>query len=698
MLKNYFFTAIRNIIKSKVFSFINIAGFAVGICAVMLILYYIQFHFSFNGYHEKAPRLYRISIISEIKGIEEGPYQTFVPAIGPSMQKDFPEIENFTRIKGGGKAKFRHNETQFEVNNIAWADSSFFSLFSFKMLYGNKNACLLNPNQIALAKSEAVKIFGNENPIGKQIITADNEPLTVTGVFEDAPINSDLKYGAVISMSSLYNKFNPNFWTWNGGNQFVTFVLLKNNVSQKMVEDKIPPFMWENINNKYASIGIKYKPFLEPIGAIHITKSIKTNMYIFSVVAALILLLASINFINLNNSRAIKRNMEIGIRKVVGASRPDIAFQFLFESFILITASTILAVLLCSLVLPAFNSFTNQDFTFTEILDKKLLIAAGITILITCILASLYPALVLSSFNPVKILKKDNGNKRGKISLRSALVVLQFVISIALITVTFLINRQLNFIKDKDLGFDKENQLVVQLNSKQMIEQNEIIKNELSKIAGVTNASLSTDVPGTGITRNGYRVKDMPDLLRFHFIGGDADFLSTYNLQVVKGRDFIKGEKSDENTCLINETLARKLNWKDPIGMEIIRNGATKIVGVIKDFNFATMFQEVAPLIIINNQIETPFNVVTLKIKSSNLASVINSVKDIYAKFSNGQPPAYSFVDEDIEKVYAPEMRFRSLFIYFSSIAIVIALMGVSGLALLAALQKKKEIAILSSV
>lgn len=693
MFKNYYLTAIRNIIKSKIFSFINIAGFAAGICVVMLILYYIQFHLSFDNYHEKSSRLYRVSIIQERKGIEEE-FQAFLPTMGPEMQKDFPEIENFTRVREAAEGTFKNNNITYNISNIAWVDSSFFSLFSLKLLEGNKSSCLLNANQIVLAKTEAVKIFGRDNPVGKIILNGDNESFTVTGVFEDTPKNSELKFNALISMSSLYNKYNPNFWTWNGGNQFVTYLLLKNNISPKTIEDKIPAFMWKNINERFSPLGIKFKPYLKPIGSMHMSPGLKTNMYIFSIIAALILLLASINFINLNNSKSLKRNIEIGVRKVMGAERKDIILQFLLESFVMIIASTILAVILCALVLPAFNQFAGENFSFADILDMKLLVAAGITILITGILASLYPSFVLSSFKPVKIFRKETDYIKGRISLRGVLVVFQFVISIALITVTALINSQLDYINNKDLGFDKENQLVVQLTGKQVIAQSEIIKNELSKIGGVVNASLSTDVPGTGVTRNGYRIKDIPELLLLHFLGTDADFLSTYNIEVIQGRGFIKGELSEQNSCLINEALARKYNLKNPVGMEINRDGIYKVVGVVKDFNFSPVYKEVAPLIITNNQMEQPFRMITLKIKSSNIASVLNSVKDIYTKFADGQPPLYSFVNEDIDKVYAPAVTFRSMFLYFSSIAFIIALMGISGLTLLTVVQKKKEIAI----
>lgn len=695
MWKNYFNTAVRNVIKSKTFSFINISGFAAGICVVMLILYYIQFHLSFDKFNGNYGRLFRIAVMNERNGVEDGPYSDYVPAIGPEMKNDFPEVENYTRIRRCIGATYNYSGTSYAVENSVWADSSFFSLFTFNLIEGNRRTCLKEPNQIVLSKSEADKIFGSDTPLGKIILTVDNEPLTVTGVFEDVPENSDFRFGALMSMSSLYNKnFFPNFWTWRGGNQFTTFLLLKENVTQKMIEDKLPQYMWEKINREFAPYGVKFNPFLQPIEEIHLSENLKTNMYVFSVVAVLILILASINFINLNNSRSLKRNTEIGVRKVVGAGRIDIIIQFMFESFILILISTIIAAVLCYFALPVFNDFAHLDFTFSEILDTKLLAAAGLTILITCVLSSLYPSFVLSSFRPVKIFKKEPMYSNKKFSLRSILVIVQFVISIALITCTFVISRQLNFIKDKELGFDKENQLIVSLTSRQMIAENKSIKDELLKINGIVNASLSTDVPGRGVTRNGYMIDGVPGISLFNFIGADADFLSTFNLQIIKGRGFIKGMKSDENACLINQNLAEKFNWSDPIGKEINRDGRYTVIGVVKDFNFSPMYQEITPLIITNNEFEMPFGVITVKIKSDDLSGVLNSVKDVYESFSGGQPLQYSFLDETIDKVYSEELRFRSLFFYFSSIAIVIALMGIAGLTMLTAGQKKKEIAI----
>lgn len=696
MLKHYFQTAVRNIIKSKLFSFINITGFALGICIVILILYFIQYHFSFNNFHEKSDRLYKVSVVNESNGVGSSEYDCSVAAIGPDMLKEFPEVENYARACLRGGESFRYKEVPYFIQLFAYVDTSYFSLLTYKFIEGNKNTCLLSPNQIVLAKSEADRIFGKDSPVGKMIITEDNDALTVTGVFEDLPETSDIRFTAFISMSSLYNKFKPNFWTWQGGNQFITYLLLKENCTGKMVEDKIPAFMWEKVNKYTAAKGLKTTLYLKLFTTMHLSAGLKTKIYLFSLVAALILLLASINFINLNNSKSLKRNTEIGVRKVIGAGRIDVIIQFIFESFVMIMASAILAVLvLIPMFLLTFNDITGMSFTFTEMLNTKLIIATGLTILVTCILSSIYPSFVLSSFHPINVLRKDAGHKPGKMSLRNMLVVLQFAISIAAISVTFLIANQMNYIKNKDLGFDKENQLILQLDNNGLKKHNEVIKNELSKISGVTSVCLSTNVPGMGVSACGYKIKDVEGSIYIPYTGADADFLTTYNIKLLKGRDFMKGEISDENSCIINEALARKLNWADPLGKEILRNDRVlKVVGVIKDFNYSTMYEEIEPFIISNNQDDKFFNMITMKIKSPNTKTVINSVKDIYARVSNNLRPTYFFLNENIEFCYASEMSFKTMFSYFSSIAIFIALMGIAGLTLLTVARKKKEIAV----
>jgi len=476
-------------------------------------------------------------------------------------------------------------------------------------------------------------------------------------------------------------------------------VRLKDASFKNNVEAKFPDFMWGYINKDLAQIGVKYKPYLQPLGDIHLkynpdSQNVKTNIYIFSIIAGFILLLACVNFINLFTSMSSRRNREVGIRKVLGANRGDIIKQFMLESFLLIGISTVLAVILCGLALPVYNKWTHQDFNYLAVFDYKLFFSSGIAILITCLLAGFYPSFVLSAFQPVQIIRKTVHNNPKGITLRSVLVVFQFVISVALITSTLLINSQLDFIKNKELGFNKENRLIVPLNSNQLKTSYESVKNEILNTAGVIGVGASSEIPMNGFASNGYFPEGMTSPMIINVVDVDADFLSTYNIPVAEGRNFIKGSEVDKTSYLVNEAFVKKMNWKNPLGKQIRRNGLHTIIGIVKDFHFASLHDEIAPLIITNEPWQNQFDFLTIKLKTTNISARLNAIKNVWRKFSQDQPFNYSFLDEGLDSVYRDEQIFREIFFYFSSIAIVIALMGLFGLTLFTVEQKRKEIAV----
>jgi putative ABC transport system permease protein len=698
MLKNYLSTALRNLFRSKAFALINIFGFAVGICSVILILHYVQFHTSFDNFHKEGDKIFRVSVVSERKGITGDDSHIFVPPIGPAMQRDFPDVYNYVRIRTPRPISFLYNNQSYKVDDVIYADSTFFNIFSFELITGHKSLCLANPYQIVLSKTAAEKIFGISNPIGKTINSNDGVQFTVSGVVHDSPKNSHIQFGAVISFSTLYGNPN-NFMGWNGGNQYITYVKLKNGSTKQTVESKFPDFMWGYINKDLAQIGVKFKPYLQPLGEIHLkydsdSQNIKTNIYIFSVIAGFILLLACVNFINLFTAMSSRRNREIGIRKVLGANRSDIVYQFMLESFLLIGISTVIAFIFCVFSLPLYNRWTHQDFNYLSIFDYKLFLSSGAAILLTCLLSGFYPSFVLSSFQPVQIIRKNFHNNPKGITLRSSLVVFQFAVSIALITSTLLISSQLDFIKNKELGFNKENQLIVPLNNNQLKNSYESVKNEIVDVAGVIGAAASSEIPMNGFTSNGYFPEGMTSPMMINVVDVDADYLSTYNIPIVEGRNFIKGSEVDKTSYLVNESFIKKMNWKNPLGKQVTRNGIHTIIGVVKDFHFASMHDAIAPLIITNAPWQNQFDFLTIKLKTQNLSATLEAIKNVWGKFSQDQPFNYSFLDEELDKVYRDEQIFREMFFYFSSIAIIIALMGLFGLTIFTIEKKKKEIAI----
>jgi len=699
MFENYLKTALRNLLQKKIFSLINISGFAIGICAVVFILHYVQFNLSYDDYHQNADRIFRVSVVSQIKGSDDFDSPVFTPPIGPAMLKDFPEIENYTRYRTARPENLIYNNNTYKIEDVAFAENTFFNLFSVEFISGNPSSCLSAPNQIALSKSTAGKIFGSENPIGKIISAENNENYTVTGVYEDAPKNSELRFNGIASFKTLYKNVNGNAMGWNGGHQYMTYVLLKKDSYKKSVEEKFPSFMWSNINKYFEGIGVKYSAYLQPLKDIHTeysenAKGLKTNIMIFSIIALFIILLACINFINLFMARSIKRNKEIGIRKVLGAHRKDILYQFITESSLLIVVSAAVAVFLSAAALPVYNRFTGQEFTFLNLLNIKLIISALLAVGLLCLSAGFYPSFVLSSFQPAQIIKKPLFNRPGKITLKGALVVFQFAISIALIICTLLINNQLDYIKEKELGFDKENQICISLSGRRMKAEYGSMKAEMLKIKGVVNAAVSSGIPVNGFTSNGYSPEGFQNPIMINVVDAEPDFLKTYNIPLITGRNFFPESLADKDAYLVNEAFARKMNWKDPVGKEIERNGIHTIIGVVKDFNFASLHDRIAPLIITCNPEMGEYDYMTVKIKSPELISVISSIRNVYNSFSDGMPMDYTFIDESLQKVYEQESIFREIFTCFAFIAVVIALLGILGLTLFAVERKKKEIAI----
>lgn len=698
MFRSYIKTAVQNLMRAKVFTAINITGFAIGICAVIFMLHYIQFNLGYDKYHEKGDRIFRVSVIHATKWAADNDSHLYLSTIGEAMKKEFREVENFVRLQAPRPVSLMYSNKSYFIENVTYTDTSYFNIFSSKLLAGNRFTCLSTPNQIVLSKSTADKIFGGKNPIGEVVRNDNNEELTVSGIMEDSPENSDLRFGGIVSFSTL-DKVKDNGFGWNGGNRFITYVLLKNSDLKQSVEAKFPSFMWEHINKEYSGLGVKDIPYLQPLNDIHTeyneeSKGLKTNIYMLSALALFILALACINFVNLFMSRAIKRNKEIGIRKILGASRKDIFFQFMSESLVLIIISTFIAILLCAAAMPFYNMFTRQDSSFAGIINIQLLSSTGLAILFVCFLSSFYPSLVLSSFQPAQIMNKSVLNKPGKLSLKGALVIFQFAISIALIICTFLISSQLDYMKTKDLGFDKENQVYIQLSNAKMQTSCENIKAEIMKIGGVTGVSASSDVPGWGTSRNGYTPEDLNNSVMINFLDVDADFLKTYNIPLAAGRNFIAGSQADKESYLVNEAFVKKMNWSNPIGKEVRRGGVHRIIGVVKDFNFETLHDKIKPLIISNSQESSQYHRMVVNTKSSNIESVAASIEKVCGSFTGGQPVFMNYFDDAINSSYWREETFMALFGFFSMIAIMIAVLGILGLTLFAVEQKKKEIAI----
>ncbi|HZX09675.1 MAG TPA: ABC transporter permease [Acidobacteriota bacterium] len=698
MIKNYLLMAFRNLKKYKVYSLINILGLAVGLSAFVLILLYLQFELSYDKFHQNADQIYRVGI----KSYQEGKYANdtyiFTPPIGEDMKEEFPEVIEFVRMSTQRPAYLNINKEAFKVTDMRYVSDKMFEMFSFNLISGDPETALLDPFSMVLTQETAERLFGSEDPVGKTIQIGPNNLYKVTGVAKSPPENSSIQFNTLISFSTLYKLPNLHLG-WNGGNQYITYVKLQEGVSPEQVEKKLPDFMWRHINERIAAYGWKNEAYFQPLKKIHFyfdpgSKVSLINFYTFTVVAVFILLIACINFVNLTTARAARRAREVGLRKVVGANRGNLIRQFLGESVFLTALAFLLGASLVSLFTPIYSQLLNKDLNILSMINPLSVLGLIALILIVGVAAGIYPAFFLSSFQPAKTLKGEVEKGGMGRKFRDFLVVFQFAISITLIICTFLIQNQIRFIKKAELGYEKENMLVINLPGEELRTQTEEMREKLLSIPGVTHVSASSDVPHRGFTRNGYVPEGYTSSLMFHALDIDEHFLDTYEIEVIKGRNFNKEFSTDKEAYLINETLAKQLGWENPVGKTISRNGEWKVIGVVKDFQFSTLHYDVGPLIITSNPWGNRFDYLSVKLSSANLPGTLKEIKKVYKEFSPLLPFEYFFLDEAFDRLYKSEERFQRIFLYFSVLAICIALLGLFSLSAYTAQQKSKEIGI----
>jgi putative ABC transport system permease protein len=697
MLSNHLKIALRYFFRQKTYSFINIVGLAVGIAATLLILSYVEFELSFDDFQRNAASLHRISITVTKEGSILGEGPQFTPPIGPAMLAEFPEVEDFVRISNFGEATITRGEKMIRIPAVTYADTSFFTLFSFHLVAGDPKHVLDAPYSVVLTEEAALGLFGTSDPIG-QSVKVDNEQFTVTGIVKPPPANSHIQFGTLLSFATLYK--NPNLYLdWNGGNRYITYVKLRAGALRENVEAKLPEFLWMHINKELAPRGFFLKAHLQPFARIHLfsepdSNALRTNLSVFGLIAFFILLIACVNFINLTTARVSSRSKEIGIRKVLGAERSMLAKQFLIESILLTMLASFVAVVLVEMFFPVFKVLVGRELNAWNILEIKTLLGFAGIIVIVGIVAGSYPAFYLSSLHATQSLKGGGSPSVRKGSLRGILAVGQFSISTALIICTIVVGNQLQYMKNKDLGFNKEGILCIPLVGEEAQASAKLFKQELRRLPNVTGVSASSEVPYNDFTSNGYIPEGEQTARMMHVVDIDEDFLNTYGLSVVDGKSFSVEFQSDKSAYLINQTLARSLGWKNPVGKTIQRNGTHPIIGVVKDFHFAKLNNPIEPLIFTQQPWRDRFDNLSVKIQTSNTASSIEAIRGIWARLIPSTPFQYAFLDEEFDRLYKSEERFEKTFFSFSALAIFISLMGLLSLASLSTEQRTKEIGI----
>ncbi|NQT97783.1 MAG: ABC transporter permease [Candidatus Marinimicrobia bacterium] len=713
MLAYYFKIALRNIKKYRGYSIINITGLAVGMACSILILIYVNYELSFDTFHANADRIYRVAINAMGGGTKIN--QTYSSAATfNKLLEDFPEIEYGVKFLNLGEKPIIHNEMSLYESGIFAVDSTFFNIFSFPLIHGDHHALLNAPNTIVLTKNTALKYFNHTDVVG-EILTIDlsswgygNIDFKITGVTDNVPANSHFHYNLLLSIISFPDQINKTGWT---ANNFITYLLLYPGSSQVEFEKKLAEFTRVNMGGErfddWVAQGNYWEYFLQPLTDIHLNSDLngefepngnKTYVYIFLVICVIILLIACINFMNLSTAKSSLRAREVGIKKVVGSNRRMLVRQFLTESVIMSYISLGLGIFLVELILNGFGNLIGQQLEihyFDNLQVIPLLLLLG---LVVGVVSGSYPAFVLSSFQPVMVLKGNTGNARTEVLLRNILVLFQFGISISVIIGTLIVFKQLDYFMNKELGFDKENVLVIS-NPGDLGQSLKPLKESLLRHSNILSVSGSNTLPGKSFSNIGFGAEGV-ESYSLNTCVCDYEFIETLKLNLIKGRFFSRDFPSDSSAVVINEKAAKLLGWENPIGKQInnwsSNTGNFTIVGVIRDYHYESLHQVIRPqgLFLSGGYYKNNENNISLRYVPENVPETINFIRSTWNGLAPGKTFDYSFLNDDYEALYMNEQQTRTIFIIFSILATFIACLGLFGLASFMADQRTKEIGI----
>lgn len=701
MIKHYIKTAIHNLLRNKLYAFINLFGLAIGMALSIMIFQFVYHELSFDRFNRKKDRIYLMELQSQ--STQEG---TDISAIatagyGPALLEEIPEVEDMARLSAPESGFIRYGDKNYSFNRLMYADSSVFNIFTFPLQTGDPSIALREPFSIVLTRTSAGKIFGDEDPVGKTVLYNNDHALTVTGVAGDPPGNSQISFDGFISFSSLY-EMPGHYLGIDGGHNYYTYLLLNPGVSVQKLQERLIPFMEKHINYKYRDFGYELSIKLEPLTKIHLFSEVSDNLVTggdrnlvttLTGIALFILFIACINFINLSTARSLKRAKEIGLRKVVGASRKTIIVQFLGESLVVSIAALLIALLLTEVTQPVFNSLVGKELSIFD--QNAVVLFSGLLIitLITGLIAGSIPALYVSGFRPVAIFRGFISDTGGQPKLRKILVFVQFLIASVLIISSITHFLQLRYLRDKNLGIDPVNVIVVNLNSENSMKKVDVLIQEFNKIPEVRGAAASTGLPGPGITMNGYLPEGLKNPIMIHALDVDFNYLDMMNIRIVNGRNFDPASGTDANSVLINETLAKKLSWDDPIGKEIEREGKFKVIGVVRDFHFAPLQFPIEPMLITIKP-WSHYYFVSVKTKTNFPNALISKLEESWNKVNPEEPFDYELLTDIISSNYNDVENQSRAFLYFAVIAILLAGLGLYGQTVFNVEVRTKEIGI----
>jgi len=703
MLKNYFMVALRHLKRQPGYAALNILGLTIGIASALLIMLYLNFELSFDEHQKNAQNIYRIS--SDISEPDNSfRWTTTQVPLGRTVNEEFEEVEQFTRFVPAGNTRLRIGDQSYIAEDMYLVDSTVFDVFTFNFLQGDQESALDAPNSIVVSKTFADRVFKGDDPIG-QFLETENFSYKVTGIYEDAPKTSHIRPDAMASLSTNTGYYSSQNW---GSFSIYTYVVLDENASIERLEERLN----SDIIEKYVAVifdqfDIKVKYELINIRDIHLYSTFEGEptatgniqyVYIFLAVAIFLVLVAAINYMNLATARSMRRSLEIGVRKVMGAMRPALIRQFIVESFILSLAAVIISFIVLLVVIPVLNTSLGTSLNFLNLFKTDILLITVAIILVTGLLSGSYPAFYLSAFNPLKAIKGGGGDKRtGNVWIRRILVGVQFAVSIFMLIGTFIIYQQMSYIRSADMGFDQEQVIRFRMRG-QAREKWNALRNELLQNPNIANASTSSTIPGSGFGKNTINVETSTGEMDVYGVDNytvDWDYFDVLNIEVVQGRNFSREFATDTSqSVLVNEAMVARMRWSDPIGRKFQFMQDTtlvaKVIGVVKDFHQRSLYDPIEAILFIpgvNN------GNALVKI-SGNLDEGLSHVETAWSKLFPETPFEYDFLDQNFLEAYEEDKLRGQFFLGFAMMMIIISGLGLLGLASFSAEQRSKEISV----
>jgi len=704
--------------KQRGYVILNVSGLAIGLTSFLFITLYVINELSYDRFHQNYENIYRLKVVGRMAGGEIDQAVTAAP-MAQAMINDYPEVLKATRVTRMGEWLIKYGDNRFNEDGVLFADSSFFSVFDFRLLKGDPETALARPKSVILTEEYAKKYFGDQDPMDKQMsFEADTVVYTVTGVVQDVPDNSHIKFDMLASMSSYPGQANNQFWI---NHSFYTYIVVKDGTDKDILEEKFQGMVTKYVGPQITqALGISIEDFLnagnsfryvlEPLKDLHLRGAKQYNLeplgsqstvYIFAVIALLILIIAIINYINLATARSATRAREVGVRKVAGANKQGLVFQFLGESVLIVTVATLIAVILVYALTPSFNQLIGKEMSAGIIDNPAGILSLIVLILLVGISSGAYPAFVLASFNPIEVLKGTLNPGSMSKNMRGVLVVIQFTISIVIIIGAIIVYRQLNYITKKDLGFNKENLIVIR-RSDSFFRQREAFRDQLLQIPGVENVGFSRAVPGITFNNNAFLLDDDPEKNTYLINQTQVsfDFAQTLGVELAAGRFFSREYGEDSTAILINEAAVKSLGLTDPVGKYILQPQGPqqfqrlKIIGVMKDFNIASMHTPIEPVCftVLGNFGGDQY--ATVRLSGNDVPETLKTIEQKWQTFTANQPFQYDFFTDSWNNLYSSEMKTEKIFILFAVLAIFIACLGLLGLITYITNKRTREIGI----